>query len=76
MRYYIYEIRFVDYLGQQCLVSTPGACEDALFDQNLEEIKAIVFTQAKALNNDQEVIDFTFSITDITKPIYDDFVNT
>ena len=75
MRYYIYQIQFTDFEGKLCRVSFPNVCDPALFDENLLETKAIVFDLAKALNNDQEVTEYTFSITDIVEPVYDDLTN-
>lgn len=75
MRYYIYQIDFTNAEGKYCVVSTPNSCEDVDFDTNLIETKAIVFEQAKALNNNEEVTVFTDSITDIPQIEYIELAN-
>jgi len=75
MRYYIYQIDFTNVEGKHCVVSAPNSCEDIDFDTNLIETKTIVFDQAKALNNDEEVTVFTDSITDIPQVEYIELAN-
>lgn len=75
MRYYIYQIEFVNNEGKHCVVSTPNSCDPALFDDNLLETKAIVFEQAKALNGQKEVVTFTESVTDIPQVDYIELAN-
>jgi hypothetical protein len=75
MRYYIYQIQFNDFAGKTCLVSAPNSCDPLLFDDNLIETKAIVFEQAKAINNDQDVTVFTDSIIDIPQIEYAEITN-
>jgi hypothetical protein len=75
MRYYIYQIQFVDFNGKDCSVSAPNSCDPSLFNDSLIETKAIVFEQAKAINNDQDVTVFTESITDIPQVEYVELAN-
>jgi hypothetical protein len=75
MRYYIYQIEFINQEGKACKVSTPNSCDEADFDANLVETKAIVFDQAKALNNDEEVTTYSESIIDIPQVDYIELAN-
>lgn len=75
MRYYIYQIEFTNQEGKACKVSAPNSCEDIDFDTNLIETKAIVFDQARALNNDEEVTTYSESIIDIPQVDYIELAN-
>lgn len=76
MKYYIYQIKFLDNEGKHCTVSTLNNCDPTIFEDNLLEAKAIVFEQAKALNADNEVTIFTESVIDITQVEYVELSNT
>ena len=70
MRYYIYQIQFTNYEGKDSTVSSPNSCDPLLFNDNLIETKAVVFEQAKAINNGEEVTNYIESVTDIPQVEY------
>lgn len=75
MRYYIYEIKFINNEDKPCAVSTPGSCNESDFNASLTEIKSIVFEQATALNGGQEVTAYSESVTDIPQVDYNEIAN-
>lgn len=73
MIYYIYTLTFFNQEGKKTTVESRIHCEDADYQQDVIRIKGITYEQAKALNGDLDISDYTDSIEFIQEQEYRDF---
>lgn len=73
MIYYIYTLKFFNQIGERVVVENRAHCEDIDYEQSLTQSKGIVYEQAKALNDNLDLSDYSDSVEIIQEQEYLDF---